>query len=96
MAQAAISYGTTVWLAELARNGWNLTVTQELRPAHSLSLCDDEFEPLMFIAPSFQAGVLASRLEDGCEGAGIFVPCASADEALRLLERVEAEVGGMA
>lgn len=96
MATAVTSYGTTVWLAELARSGYTLTVTQELRPTHSVSLCDDEFEPLMFIAPAYQTGVLAARLEDGSEGAGIFVPCQSAEEAVRLLERVEAEVGGMA
>lgn len=91
----AISYGTAVWLADLARQGYNLTVSEELRPAHRLPLCDDEFEPLMFIAPAYRAGVLASRLEDGAEGADIFVPCSSASEAYRLLERVEAEVGGM-
>lgn len=91
----AVSFGTTVWLADLARQGWELTVREELRPAHSVTLCDDEFEPMMFIAPAYRAGVLASRLEDGAEGAGIFVPCADASAAWRLLERVEAEVGGL-
>lgn len=90
MAATAISYGTEVWLGELARSGWTLTVS-ERRPvgtAATLRLVEDEFEPLELLAPTRQVGVLAQDEH----GSGVFVPCAADDEAHSLLQRVLAGV----
>lgn len=91
MATGVISYATEIWLAELAAAGWTLTVSERRTAIRSLPTQDDEFEPMTLLMPVVRAGVLATCLEDGREGSGIFVPCESSDAAFRLLERVEAE-----
>lgn len=91
----AISYGTEIWLAELAQAGWTLTVSERRTPIRSMPAQDDEFEPMTLLMPVVRTGVLATRLEDGREGSGVFVPCSDAAEAFRLLERVEAEAFGV-
>lgn len=92
MADAAISYGTQVWLADLKRSGWHLTVSEQRLPAKTtLRLLEDEFEPLTLLAPIVRIGVLAL---DG-QGDGVFVPCDSKESAWRLLERVDQELAGV-
>ena len=92
MATSAITYGVECWLVELARNGWNLTVSERLQPSRPVTLRlieDNEFEPMTLLAPAFQVGVLAAH---EVEGAGVFIPTANEGEARELLARVEAEL----
>jgi hypothetical protein len=80
MASSAISYGTSVWLADLQRSGWTLAVTERI-PVRAERLTRRTLNSFR------EVGVLAT----GPLGAGVFVPCADEAEARRLLDRVEAE-----
>ena len=85
----AITYGVEVWLADLAANGWTLTVSERrsMRPT-TLRCVEDDFEPMTLLAPAVRVGVLAANLADGREGSGVFVPCRDEEAAHALLERV--------
>jgi hypothetical protein len=86
MADTAISYGTTIWLADLAAAGWTLTVVEQHTTPHrvTLHLVEDDFEPMELVAPDLhRVGVLARK-----GGDGVFVSCHNEEEARALLGRV--------
>lgn len=83
------SIGTTIWLAALATEGWELSVHVEVIPGRRVVVHqqEDDFEPLELLAPERHVYGVRATKGDGRE----FVPCGSERDAWALLKRVLSE-----